>query len=155
MTRHAARLLALAAAVGCAGAVAAQAPFRGSVDLVSLNVTVTEAGHYVTNLEEADFEVFEDGIKQQTTFFSKEQQPIALAILLDTSASMDNKLETAQEAAVGFARRMQPRSSISTAGSASRRRSPATGRNWSRRSARRPRAARRRSTTPSTFRSRT
>ena len=67
MTRHAARLLAFAAAVGCAGAVAAQAPFRGSVDLVSLNVTVTEAGHYVTNLEEADFEVFEDGIKQQTT----------------------------------------------------------------------------------------
>jgi len=108
MTRHAARLLAFAAAVGCAGAVAAQAPFRGSVDLVSLSVTVTEAGHYVTNLEEADFEVFEDGIKQQTTFFSKEQQPIALAILLDTSASMDNKLETAQEAAVGFARRMQP-----------------------------------------------
>ena len=99
MTRHAARLLAFAAAVGCAGAVAAQAPFRGGVDLVSLNVTVTEAGHYVTDLEEEDFEVFEDGIKQQTTFFSKEQQPIALAVLLDTSASMDDKLETAQEAA--------------------------------------------------------
>ena len=109
MTRHAARLLAFAAAVGCAGAVAAQAPFRGSIDLVSLSVTVTEAGHYVTNLEEADFEVFEDGIKQQTTFFSKEQQPIALAVLLDTSASMEGKLETAQEAAIGFARRMRPR----------------------------------------------
>ena len=52
MTRHAARLLAFAAAVGCAGVVAAQAPFRGSVDLVSLSVTVTEAGHYVTNLDE-------------------------------------------------------------------------------------------------------
>jgi Ca-activated chloride channel homolog len=108
MTMHAARLLAVAAAVGCAGAVAAQAPFRGGVDLVSLHVTVTEAGHYVTNLEEADFEVFEDGVKQRTTFFSKEQQPIALAVLLDTSASMDNRLETAQEAAIGFARRMRP-----------------------------------------------
>ena len=108
MTRHAARLLAVAAAVGCAGAVAAQAPFRGGVDLVSLHVTVTEAGHYVTNLEETDFEVFEDGVKQQTTFFSKEQQPIALAVLLDTSASMDSRLETAQEAAIGFARRMRP-----------------------------------------------
>jgi Ca-activated chloride channel family protein len=109
MTRHAARLLVVAAAVGCAGAAAAQAPFRGGVDLVSLHVTVTEAGHYVTNLEEADFEVFEDGVKQQTTFFSKEQQPIALAVLLDTSASMDSRLETAQEAAIGFARRMRPR----------------------------------------------
>ena len=108
MTRHAARLLALAAAVGCVGAVAAQAPFRGGIDLVSLHVTVTEAGHYVTNLEEADFEIFEDGVKQQTTFFSKEQQPIALAVLLDTSASMDSRIETAQEAAIGFARRMRP-----------------------------------------------
>jgi Ca-activated chloride channel family protein len=109
MTRTAARLLVFAAIAGGAAAVAAQAPFRGGVDLVSLNVTVTEAGHYVTNLDEADFEVFEDGLKQQTTFFSREQQPIALAVLLDTSASMDSKLETAQEAAIGFARRMRPR----------------------------------------------
>ena len=58
---------------------------------MSLNVTVTEAGHYVTDLEEEDFEVFEDGVKQKTTFFSKEQQPIALAVLLDTSASMDEQ----------------------------------------------------------------
>ena len=36
------------------------------------------------------------------------QQPIALAVLLDTSASMESKLETAQEAAIGFARRMRP-----------------------------------------------
>jgi Ca-activated chloride channel family protein len=42
------------------------------------------------------------------TFFSKVQQPIALAVLLDTSASMESKLETAQEAAIGFARRMRP-----------------------------------------------
>jgi Ca-activated chloride channel homolog len=118
MTRTAARLLVSIGAVGfavgfaAAGSAvtgAAQTPFRGGVDLVSLSVTVSEAGHYVTNLEEADFEIFEDGVKQQTTFFSKEQQPIALAVLLDTSASMANKLETAQEAAIGFARRMRPR----------------------------------------------
>ena len=34
--------------------------------------------------------------------------PIALALLLDTSASMDTKLPTAQEAAIGFARRLRP-----------------------------------------------
>jgi Ca-activated chloride channel homolog len=96
----------------CAGtllpAAAAQAPFRGGIDLVSLNVTVTDGNRFVTDLEEADIEIFEDGIKQQTTFFSKVQQPIALAVLLDTSASMESKLETAQEAAIGFARRMRP-----------------------------------------------
>jgi Ca-activated chloride channel family protein len=109
MPRPAVRLIVAILALGCAGALAAQVPFRGSVDLVSLSVTVTEGGHYVTNLEQSDFEVFEDGIKQETTFFSKEQQPIALAVLLDTSASMESKLETAQEAAVGFARHLRPK----------------------------------------------
>jgi Ca-activated chloride channel homolog len=103
-------VVAVVALLACAAAAAtihAQKPFRGGVDLVSLNVTVLDGARYMTDLEEQDFEIFEDGVKQQTTFFSKVQQPIALAILLDTSASMDNKLETAQEAAIGFARRMR------------------------------------------------
>jgi Ca-activated chloride channel homolog len=90
-------------------AAAAQAPFRGGVDLVSLSVTVSDGSRFVTDLDQAEIEIFEDGIKQETTFFSKEQQPIALAVLLDTSASMEGKLETAQEAAIGFARRIRPR----------------------------------------------
>ena len=88
-------------------AVSAQERFRAGVDLVSLNVTVTEASRLVTDLDAADFEVYEDGVRQEVTFFSKVQQPIALAVLLDTSASMESKLETAQEAAIGFARRMR------------------------------------------------
>ena len=84
-----------------------QTPFRGGIDLVSLSVTVTEGNRFVTDLEQGDIEIFEDGVKQETTFFSKVQQPIALAVLLDTSASMESKLETAQEAAIGFARRMR------------------------------------------------
>lgn len=91
----------------CAGAVTAQERFRGGIDLVSLSVTVTDAGRYVTDLNKEEFEVFEDGVKQAISFFSRVQQPIALAVLLDTSASMDQRLETAQEAAIGFARRMR------------------------------------------------
>ena len=103
-------LFALLSVAGWLATVAAQTqvPFRGGIDLVSLNVTVTDGQHFVTDLEEGDIEIFEDGIKQQTTFFSKIQQPIALVVLLDTSASMESKLETAQEAAIGFARRMRP-----------------------------------------------
>jgi len=91
-----------------AAGLAAQAPFRAGVDLVSLNVTVMESTHYVTDLEQKDFNVFEDGVKQDVTFFNKTNLPIALAVLLDTSASMDTKLPTAQEAAIGFARRLRP-----------------------------------------------
>ena len=87
--------------------LAAQQPFRAGVDLVSLNVTVMESTRYVTDLDQKDFNVFEDGVKQEVTFFNKTNLPIALAVLLDTSASMDSKLPTAQEAAIGFAKRLR------------------------------------------------
>jgi len=92
------------------GGAAPQGPaFRAGVDLVSLNVTVADAGgHYVTDLSQEDFSVFEDGAKQDVTFFSKTNLPIALSLMLDTSASMDTKLPTAQEAAIGFVRRLRP-----------------------------------------------
>jgi Ca-activated chloride channel family protein len=111
--------LAVAAALAV---VAAQAPkpqapaapqspaFRAGVDVVSLNVIVIDGStqKYVTDMAAEDFNVFEDGVKQDVTFFSRTNLPIALALLLDTSASMENKLPTAQEAAIGFARKLRP-----------------------------------------------
>jgi Ca-activated chloride channel family protein len=92
-----------------ASAPGQQPPFRAGVDVVSLNVIVTEGnGRYVTDLASEEFNVFEDGVKQDVTFFNKTNLPIALALLLDTSASMDTKLATAQEAAIGFARKLRP-----------------------------------------------
>ena len=45
------------------------ASFRGGVDVVSLNVTVTDrANRYVLDLDLPDFSVFEDGVKQDVTF---------------------------------------------------------------------------------------
>ena len=93
-------------ALACAAGVAQQR-FKAGVELVSLNVTVTDGSRYVSDLEQGDFEVFEDGVKQDISFFTKVQQPIALAILLDTSASMEEKLPIAQEAAIGFVKRMR------------------------------------------------
>jgi Ca-activated chloride channel homolog len=81
--------------------------FRAGVELVSLTVTVTDGAKYITDLDEEDFQVFEDGVKQDLTFFTRLQQPIALAVLLDTSNSMETSIRTAQEAAIGFVRRMR------------------------------------------------
>lgn len=105
----AAAILALVASLA-----AQQQPgrIRTGIELVSLNVTVTDGSHFVTGLKQEDFDVFEDGAQQSISFFSSIQQPSALAILLDTSNSMEEKLPTAQEAAVGFARRMRPDDSI-------------------------------------------
>jgi Ca-activated chloride channel homolog len=97
--------LVIAAAVVVTGAQGQR--IRSGVELVSLNVTASDSGgKYVTDLNEEEVEVFEDGAKQKLTFFSKTQQPISLAILLDTSASMDERMGTAQEAAIGFVKQL-------------------------------------------------
>ena len=107
-----ARLTLVALAVAALGAaVAAQQDrpaFRVGVDIVSLNVTVTDGSNrYITDLAQEDFSVFEDGIKQEVTFFSRRTQPIALSLLLDSSASMEDKLPTLQGAASSFIRRLK------------------------------------------------
>ncbi len=87
-----------------------QAPsFRTTIDIVSLNVTVIDsANRYLTDLEQSDFSVFEDGVKQDLVFFTRRPQPIAMSLLLDSSASMEAKLETLQLAATNFVRRLRP-----------------------------------------------
>jgi len=84
-----------------------QPAFRAGVELVSLNITVSDGSHYVTDLQQDEFSVFEDGVKQDVTFFNKTNLPIALSLLMDTSASMETKLQTAQDAASGFAKRLR------------------------------------------------
>jgi Ca-activated chloride channel family protein len=85
-----------------------QKPFSSAVEVVSMNVTVADtAGRYITDLEQGDFQVYEDGVKQDLVFYNKANSPIALSILLDTSASMESRLSTAQEAAIGFSRKLR------------------------------------------------
>ena len=48
--------------------------------------------------------MFEDGAKQELSFFNRTNLPIALSLLIDSSASMEQRMENAQEAAIGFAR---------------------------------------------------
>jgi len=83
--------------------------FKATVDLVSLNVTVVDSqNHYLTDMNEEEFSVFEDGAKQELSFFNRTSLPIALSLLMDTSASMESRLPIAQEAAIGFARKLRP-----------------------------------------------
>jgi len=102
-------VVVLLSVVGLIVGLSAQQPsFRAGVDIVSLNVTVTDAAaHYITDLEEGDFLVFEDGIKQNVTFFSRRQSPIALSLLLDSSASMEEHLPVLQTAASNFVHKLK------------------------------------------------
>ena len=96
--------LVLGGLTAAAGPLVQQAyQFRVTVDLISLNVTVTDARErFITDLIEEDFSVYEDGILQEIEAFSREDLPIRMVLLLDTSASMVDKMNFAQEAAVRF-----------------------------------------------------
>lgn len=77
--------------------------FRSEVDLVSLNVTLTnQHDQLVGGLTANDFAVFEDGVQQELSFFSSARLPMDVAILLDTSSSMAGVMSVAQNAAIGL-----------------------------------------------------
>jgi Ca-activated chloride channel family protein len=81
--------------------------FRSGASLVALNVTVTDGKRLIGGLGENDFSVFEDGVLQPVQFFEARNVPIDLIILLDTSASMSDKMPVVHEAAVGFLRSLR------------------------------------------------
>jgi VWFA-related protein len=83
--------------------------FRSTIDVVSLNVTVVDGqNRYITDLTAADFSVFEDGVRQDLIVFNRTSLPIALSLLVDTSASMESRMRIAQDAAIGFVRKLRP-----------------------------------------------
>lgn len=74
------------------------------VDLVELYTTVIDrANRPVTGLQEADFTVFEDGLRQDVARFELVQNlPLTLGVAVDTSASMKDVMEQTREAAGQF-----------------------------------------------------
>jgi Ca-activated chloride channel family protein len=83
--------------------------FEVGIEVINLNVSITDArNRYVTDLLQKNFAVFEDGVRQELMLFSHENLPISLALLIDCSASMDEKLKVAQDAAVGFVKTLAP-----------------------------------------------
>jgi Ca-activated chloride channel homolog len=78
------------------------AVFRSGASLVALNVTVFEGNRLISGLTLDDFAVYEDGVLQRVQFFESHDIPIDLILLLDTSASMSDKMPVVHEAAIGF-----------------------------------------------------
>lgn len=83
--------------------------FKANVDLVLVNVTVTDSeDRLVNNLRAGDFAVRDGNRFQQIRYFSSEDAPISVAVILDTSRSMRNNLEQARGAAMEFFRYSNP-----------------------------------------------
>ena len=84
-------------------------PLRHDVDLVLVPVTVTDpANRLVTGLEQQDFNLLEAEKPQSIRYFSTEDAPISLGILLDLSSSMKDKIDDARDAAIQFFENSNP-----------------------------------------------
>ncbi len=78
--------------------------------LVSVPVTVSDKdGRYIPNLKKDDFTLFEDGVKQKIAFFSTYDEPLNIALLLDTSGSTTNSLVKIKDAAKEFIELLNPK----------------------------------------------
>jgi Ca-activated chloride channel family protein len=71
--------------------------FNVDVDIVQVPVTITDSrGAYISGLEREHFEIFEDKISQEISYFSTEDTAMSLGIVLDISKSMDPVLASAR-----------------------------------------------------------
>jgi Ca-activated chloride channel homolog len=76
-----------------------------SVDMVVLHATVQNSrGVLVSGLVKDDFQVYEDGVLQRIKFFSHEDIPVTVGLVVDNSGSMKTKRSEVISAALAFAR---------------------------------------------------
>ncbi len=81
----------------------AEATLRVSVDLVNVIFTVTEGNRLIPSLAKEEFLVEEDGRRQEISHFAKEVTlPLTLAILIDTSPSVQPVLDIEKQTAIEF-----------------------------------------------------
>ena len=78
-------------------------------NLVTVPVIATDInGIYVPDLGQGEFNVWEEGAKQEIAFFATVSAPFHVVLMLDTSASTQDKLGSIQRAAVAFVEQLQP-----------------------------------------------
>lgn len=103
-------LMLVALSLFVLGSLARQRPdedrrYRVEVEAVNVLVTVTrkDTGDFNKNLSKEDFRVYEDGVEQEITNFSRETNlPLTIALCVDTSSSVKLKLKFEKEAALDF-----------------------------------------------------
>jgi Ca-activated chloride channel homolog len=79
------------------------ADLRVDVPLILIPVHVTTPlGTSVTDLRQENFRVFEDGVEQPITSFAKEDAPLSIGLVFDSSGSMHTKIHKSSEAASVF-----------------------------------------------------
>ncbi len=87
--------------------------FHAESEEVVLHATVVDQhSRLVTNLNQNDFTIFEDGQPQKITRFSREDIPVSLGILIDNSGSMRDKRQAVNTAALDLVKASNPEDEV-------------------------------------------
>lgn len=82
---------------------------RLDVQLVLVPVMVTDLRERpVHTLRQADFRLFEDGAEQEITHFARQESPVSIAVVFDSSGSMERKMDASRRAVAEFLRMSLP-----------------------------------------------
>jgi VWFA-related protein len=78
------------------------------VEEVILNATVLEGAKLVQDLKKDNFQVFEDGVKQNIISFQHTDLPVSIALVVDNSGSMSKKRPSVNKSALDLVEASNP-----------------------------------------------
>lgn len=88
----------------------ARPDFKVDSAVVLIHVAITDdKGRFVTGLAKENFQVFEEKTEQKVRYFSAEETPVSIGLVLDFSHSMSDKFNRLQEAVAQFLKTGNPR----------------------------------------------
>jgi len=83
---------------------------QGEVDVIRVNTTLVTVpvsvldrnGRYIPDLQKEDFQVYEEGIEQEISYFATVEKTVTVVLMIDTSSSTWSKLDQIKDAARAF-----------------------------------------------------
>src|SRR5882724_4157865 len=111
------RIINLTARISIVLSILLIAPSRNAQDdvlklgatLVNVPVVVSDRqGRYISGLKKDDFTVYQDGVKQKISVFATDQEPLNIALLIDTSRSTHDVLGNIKKSAIEFIKHLRP-----------------------------------------------
>ena len=86
-----------------------QTIFRTQTRLVVLHATAEDKeGHLMMELPKSAFQIFENGVRQEIKSFRREDVPVSLGLIIDSSASMTDKRDRVAAAALALVQLSNP-----------------------------------------------
>lgn len=84
-----------------------------NTSLVTIPVRVSDRkNRLIAGLKKEDFKIFENNVEQEIAYFSNEEQPFTVALVLDMSYSAKFKISEIQQAAIAFTAQLRPNDKV-------------------------------------------